>query len=221
MATRVHPVVVTAAISVIMLSAVGVGVMTGSIPSSFSKHDPIAANENRGAAPEDNATAEIRAAENKVLDPTKSETAKREQTNAAQRKVAAPAKTAEPRKVAAAESAPTSAKLCETCGTVTAVEEVKEQGEGTGVGAVGGGVAGAVIGNQIGDGTTRKIATIAGAAAGAYGGHQAEKYIRSTSRYDVTVRMDDGTYRTISEKTDPALRPGDEVKVENGALVRN
>jgi outer membrane lipoprotein SlyB len=204
---KFHPLVVIAAISVIILSAAGIGVLTGTIPSSFSKPETA-----QSVVPEDQAA--IAAAEKKVLDPT----TKQESTVTAPKKTT----TAAPKKIAAAQPIPAPvAKVCEVCGTVTGVEEVKEKGEGTGIGAVGGGVAGAVIGNQIGKGTTRKIATVAGAAAGAYGGHQAEKYIRSTTRYDVIVRMDDGTYRTISEKTDPALRPGDKVKIENGALVRN
>lgn len=215
---RTHPLVVIAAVSVIILSAAGVGVMTGTIPSSFPKHDPI--TENKAASSDDKASAEIRAAETKVLDPTRGEPSKSEPASPAAKKTVSPTKPAE-RKLAAAQAVAASAKVCESCGTVTGVEAVKEQGEGTGVGAVGGGVAGAVIGNQIGEGTTKRIATIAGAAAGAYGGHQAEKYIRSTTRYDITVRMDDGTYRTISEKTDPAVQPGDKVKVENGSLVRS
>lgn len=211
---KVHPLVVIAAISVIILSAAGIGVMTGTIPSSFSKHEAV-----DGAAPASEDKTGIAAAEQKVLDPTKTTTKQETETPApAPRKVAA----ATPKKVAAAEpkAAPV-ATVCENCGTVTGVEAVKEQGEGTGVGAIAGGVGGAVIGNQIGDGATKRIATVAGAAAGAYGGHQAEKYIRGATRYDVTVRMDDGTYQTISTKTDPAMHPGDKVKIENGALVRN
>ncbi|MGH8729890.1 MAG: glycine zipper 2TM domain-containing protein [Burkholderiales bacterium] len=203
---KIHPLVVIAAISVIILSAAGIGVMTGTIPSSFSKPETSAAEDKTG----------IVAAEQKVLDPTKPAT----KPEAAAASSPLPKKAAMPKRVAAAEPVPV-AKVCEICGTVTNVETVKQQGEGTGIGAVGGGVAGAVIGNQIGDGTTRKIATVAGAAAGAYGGHQAEKYIRGTTRYDVTIRMDDGTYRTISQKTDPALRPGDKVKIENSVIVRN
>ncbi|MGH8719730.1 MAG: glycine zipper 2TM domain-containing protein [Burkholderiales bacterium] len=206
---KIHSLVVIAAISVIILSAAGIGVMTGTIPSSFSNPETVQSSEDKAA---------ISAAEQKVLDPTKQQSTTKNEAPAPVNKKIATA----PKKIAAAEPAPAPVpKVCEICGTVTGVEEVKEQGEGTGIGAVGGGVAGAVIGNQIGDGTTRKIATVAGAAAGAYGGHQAEKYIRSTTRYDVTVHMDDGTYRTISDKTDPALRPGDKIKIEHGVIVRN
>jgi outer membrane lipoprotein SlyB len=204
-----------AAVSVIILSAAAIAAMTSNIASSYSKPAPVIQNT---VAPSDHAAAAIRDAEQKVLDPTRAERAPA--VTAPAKKASAPVQINSPKKVAVAE--PNSAPdVCQICGTVTAVEEVREQGEGMGIGAVGGGVAGAVIGNQIGEGTTRKIATIAGAAAGAYGGHQAEKYIRSTSRFDVNVRMDDGTYATISEKTDPGLKAGDQVKIENGALVRN
>jgi outer membrane lipoprotein SlyB len=214
---KIHPWVLTGALALLAMTALGVGITTGRIPNSFSKEETIA---DRGMiAVEEKSVDKMREAEQKVLDPTKSETTQRVRAEPTA-KTAVPAKAVDRQKVTAVERAPL-AKTCENCGVVTAVEEVKEQGEGTGIGALGGGVAGAVIGNQVGRGTTRKIATIAGAAAGAYGGHQAEKYIRGTIRYDVTVRMDDGTYRTISEKTNPALQPGDKVKVEGDSLVRN
>jgi outer membrane lipoprotein SlyB len=214
---KIHPWVLAGALALLAMSALGVGIATGRIPSSFSKEETIA---DRGMiAVEERSADKMGEAEQKVLDPTKSEATQRARAERTA-KTAAPAKAVDRQKVAAVEPAPL-AKACENCGVVTAVEEVREQGEGTGIGALGGGVAGAVIGNQVGRGTTRKIATIAGAAAGAYGGHQAEKYIRGTIRYDVTVRMDDGTYRTISEKTNPALQPGDKVKVEGDSLVRN
>ena len=82
-----------------------------------------------------------------------------------------------------------------------------------------GGVVGGLLGNQVGGGTGKKIATVAGAAGGAYAGHQAEKHLKSTTRYDVTVKMDDGSLRTFSYDTQPAFQPGSKVRVVNGTLT--
>jgi outer membrane lipoprotein SlyB len=109
---------------------------------------------------------------------------------------------------------------CPNCGTVVALREVKSQGDASGVGMIAGGVAGAVLGNQVGRGTGRRIATIGGAAGGAYAGHQIEKNMRSNSRWEIAVRMDDGSERLVSTATRPAIGVGDKVRVEGTSIVR-
>src|SRR6185295_3868089 len=112
--------------------------------------------------------------------------------------------------------------VCADCGVVTDVKEVTVKGEGTGLGAVAGGVAGAVVGSQVGSGRGKVLAEVAGAAGGAYAGHQVEKYARSKKRYDVSVRLDDGSTKTVSFETAPSWRAGDKVKVVNETLqLRN
>jgi outer membrane lipoprotein SlyB len=106
---------------------------------------------------------------------------------------------------------------CATCGIVEGVRPMEVRGEGTGVGVVTDGVVGGVIGNQFGHGTGRTALTLLGAAGGALAGHEAEKNVRARTVHRVTVRMDDGSYRTFSQAT-PA-RPGDRVRVADGALV--
>ena len=106
---------------------------------------------------------------------------------------------------------------CATCGIVEAVRPMEVRGEGSGVGAVTGGVVGGVIGNQFGQGTGRTALTLLGAAGGAFAGHEVEKNVRARTVYRVTVRMDDGSYRTFSQSA-PA-RPGERVRVADGALV--
>jgi len=129
-----------------------------------------------------------------------------------------PAQASAPKtQVAAATPAP-APKICAECGTVNRVRETTVKGEGTGVGAVAGGVAGAVIGNQIGSGGTRTVARIAGAAGGAYAGHEIEKHARSHKRYDVIVSMEAGGERTFSFTSPPTWRPGDRVRIVDGKL---
>ncbi|WP_049871213.1 glycine zipper 2TM domain-containing protein [Ramlibacter tataouinensis] len=93
----------------------------------------------------------------------------------------------------------TRAAVCASCGTVETVQAVREQGQGSGLGAVGGAVIGGLLGNQVGGGNGRKVMTVVGAAGGALAGHQLEKRVRGTSAYDVQVRMEDGSVRTYRQ----------------------
>jgi outer membrane lipoprotein SlyB len=104
---------------------------------------------------------------------------------------------------------------------VESVNVVQQAGEGSGLGAIAGGVAGAVLGNQVGRGTGRKVATVAGAAGGAFAGHQVEKHVKSSKRFDVTVRMEDGSMRTFPFDNEPGFRSGDRVRVVEGRLQYN
>jgi outer membrane lipoprotein SlyB len=113
-----------------------------------------------------------------------------------------------------------STSACANCGTVSAIREMEKKGEGTGLGAIGGAVVGGVIGNQFGGGRGKKVLTVAGAAGGAYAGHQVEKSARSTKTWNVTVRMDNGRNRTIALGAAPALAVGDKVRIEGNNIVK-
>ncbi len=197
--SRVSPIVAIAAVSVIIFSAVGIGVMTGIIPNSFSKNADVAAS-----TPSPAGTGAQQS---------------QEKQQAASRETVTPK--SEPTRVAAVEAPRAVPRVCADCGKVTTVNMVEQEGEGSGLGAVAGGVVGGVLGNQIGHGTGRKIATVAGAAGGAYVGHQAEKSIKSTKRWDVAVRMDNGSTRMFSFDHEPMFRVGDLVKVRDGKLAAN
>ncbi len=111
--------------------------------------------------------------------------------------------------------------LCVNCGVVDSVRVIEKEREASGLGAVAGGIVGALLGNQVGRGSGRKIATVAGAAGGAYAGHQVEKNVRTSQVYEINVRMDDGSLHTFTEDKDSGFRAGEKVKVENGIVVRN
>ena len=108
---------------------------------------------------------------------------------------------------------------CANCGTIESIRLAEVQGEGSGVGAVAGGVAGGLIGNQIGHGTGRTVATIAGVAGGAYAGHTIEKNVKKHTVYRMTLRMDDGSLRTVSQREAPAYAVGDRVRLSNGRIT--
>jgi outer membrane lipoprotein SlyB len=109
---------------------------------------------------------------------------------------------------------------CPNCGTVTDVKTVKKEGEGTGLGAVAGGVIGGVLGHQVGSGRGNTAATVVGAGAGAYAGHQIEKSQKSTTSYQVVVKLEDGKTRTFNFATETSWRVGDRVKVVDGKITR-
>jgi uncharacterized protein YcfJ len=110
--------------------------------------------------------------------------------------------------------------LCKECGTVTDVKTVKKQGEASGAGAVIGGIAGGVLGHQIGSGRGKDVATVAGAAGGAYAGHEIEKSKKSTTSYVVYVKLEDGSNRTFNYSQPTSYKVGDKVKIVDKKLVR-
>lgn len=194
---KMHPILWIAAIAVILLSAAGIGAIFGVIPtagSSSKSAEPVAAAKPTEQAPAKKVAA-AKPAENKP-----------EQKTASQ-----------PTQVAA-QPAPAPA-ICLNCGTIESVVEKTQKGEGTGIGAVAGGVAGAVLGSQVGKGGGKTAATVIGAGAGAVAGHQAERYIRKTAKWEIIVRFEDGTTREFDFNTQPVWRVGDRVKVENNVIT--
>lgn len=131
---------------------------------------------------------------------------------------------AKARQRAAARAAPVRAEapkpVCIDCGTVTAITPVQVKGEGTGMGAVAGAIAGAVIGHQFGRGQGNTAAKVAGAAAGGYAGNAAEKSIRGSTVYDVSVRMDAGGSRTVRVTDATTLSDGERVRVSGSNIER-
>jgi outer membrane lipoprotein SlyB len=112
--------------------------------------------------------------------------------------------------------AQTKALACANCGTVESVNEVKKEGKGTGLGAVGGALAGGLLGNQFGGGKGKTAMTVVGAVGGGVAGNAVEKKVRSETVYDVTVRMQDGSLRTVQESQAYAI--GTKVVVDGNTL---
>ena len=114
---------------------------------------------------------------------------------------------------------------CVDCGQIQSIRFVEEEGKGTGLGAVAGGVLGGVIGHQIGGGTGQTVATIAGAAGGAYVGNTVEKKRNTKGYWQVAIRMDGGTTRTFRYTNQPSVHEGERVKLVDGgkrlALIAN
>jgi uncharacterized protein YcfJ len=110
--------------------------------------------------------------------------------------------------------------VCDNCGTVVDVQTVQQKGESSGGGAVLGGIVGGVIGHQVGSGRGNTVATVAGAAGGAYAGNEIEKNKNTKTVYVVKLKMDDGTDRTFNFSQPTSYRTGDKIKIVDKKLVR-
>lgn len=114
---------------------------------------------------------------------------------------------------------------CATCGTVESSVAVQRQGQVNGVavgnttigiGTVAGGLIGGVLGNQVGGGNGKTAMTVLGAAGGAYAGNAVEKNMKKVTLYQMRVRMNDGSVRTIEQPG--AVAVGSRVVVEGNSM---
>ncbi|MBI4289865.1 MAG: glycine zipper 2TM domain-containing protein [Betaproteobacteria bacterium] len=110
-------------------------------------------------------------------------------------------------------------RVCASCGTLTAVRMVEITGNGTGLGALAGGLTGAVVGSQLGKGDGNTAMTVLGAAGGALAGNEIEKNVKKRVTYRVTVHMDDGSFRTVSQPSPPPVARGGRVRIIDGAVL--
>lgn len=214
---RLHPLVATAAISIIVLAAVGVTVlvMNHSGATSSPYDAPVATT-----AP----AAQAVAAPPPIVAPV----------------VPAPPVVAAPRVVASTPAKPTynggsapvqpaydnpppvaRAEVCRDCGVVDSLREIKVKGQGSGVGAVGGAVVGGLLGNLVGAGRGKALATVAGAVGGGFGGNAIEKNVRSEIEHQMIVRLDGGGTRTFTQAAPFAYREGEHVRIVNGHVERD
>src|SRR5262249_120278 len=111
---------------------------------------------------------------------------------------------------------PAPAAKCTDCGVVQSVWFTEEKGKTSGVGLVAGGVLGGVLGHQIGGGTGKTVATVAGAAGRAYIANQADPNHTTEGKWNVSSKKDGGQQRTSSYSREPTVRQGDRVKLTDG-----
>lgn len=233
-ATRLHPLVAAAAVSLIVVSAFGVAALTGVLPKSGASpapHSVLAPTAAATTAAPGGVTFQVPAAvpaPKPVDKPVVKKAARpavqarapervRELAQEDYRPVAQPQPVAQA-PVPAYAPQPVAQARCYDCGEVAAVNAIEQKGEGSWIGPVAGGVGGAILGKQMGKGSGNTIMTILGAAGGAYAGHKVEQKVRTTTRWDVVVRMEDGSTRTVSSAEQPLWRVGDRVRVNNGTL---
>ena len=230
---RLHPLVATAAGAVIIASLAATAAITGLFPkasSSGAQTDQTqAAQVTTQPAVVDSAApanpAAQQAAEQAAAQQAQQAAQQAAQQQAPQR-VPTPAQQQQYAQQQQAQPAPQYAQqqpsqpaYCSSCGTVAAISAVRQEGHGTGIGAVGGAVAGGLVGNQFGAGGGRTAMTVLGALGGGFAGNSVEKHIRSTTSYSVRVQMENGKTRYFTYHDAPPFQQGQRVRVENGTLV--
>lgn len=106
-------------------------------------------------------------------------------------------------------------------GRVEGIEAVAIRSRPTGAGAILGAVLGGVVGSQFGGGSGRIVGGVAGAVGGGVAGNAIENHSRHEDEvFRVTVRYDNGTFRSYDFQQVGTLRTGDRVKFEAGQLYR-
>ncbi len=104
------------------------------------------------------------------------------------------------------------------------VVQVSNEHKGPGAGAVVGGIVGGILGNQVGGGLGNAAATAAGVVGGAIVGNNIEKNNRNQQlreAYQISVRLENGTYQSIIQDNIVDLRVGAHVYVKDNHVFRN
>jgi len=229
---RLHPLLTAAAISVTVFSAVGVGALTGLLPTSHSTtkepaplvaEAPISQSVPQAAASEAAPAMPAAPAASPTPKPVKKHVAHKapKVVASADAAYAPAAPDLQAANVPPPPPAPVEAQkpvVDPSLGIVQSVKEVTHEPKSNGVGPIVGGIAGAVLGNQVGHGMGKNIATVLGAAGGAYAGKEIEQKQRATKSWEITVRLDDGSYKTIDSPTAPFWHGGERVRLIDGQL---
>lgn len=220
-ANRIHPLVASAAACVMLVSLTGVAAITGLIPNSHSTGAPTTMTPANAPAVATAATSPVN-----LMDPKASSNYLGEPQRTAAMTESEPTPAARPAQKPAARAnqgyhAPVTQNraICESCGRVESIQVHQEAAQPSGLGVVAGAVLGGVLGNQVGGGNGRKLATVAGAVGGGYAGNEVEKRTRSTTSYQVRVRMEDGRLRSFPYSEQPGWNVGDRVRVMDGQLT--
>jgi outer membrane lipoprotein SlyB len=110
-------------------------------------------------------------------------------------------------------------------GTVDSVRMVRistNNGQPSGLGAVGGGALGALAGSSIGGGRGSVATGIIGGIGGAVAGNAIENSVAMRDGLEITVRLDNGDLRAITQTaTGETFRAGDRVRIlSSGGVSR-
>jgi outer membrane lipoprotein SlyB len=97
--------------------------------------------------------------------------------------------------------------------TVEAVRHVQIAGTKSPVGALAGGAVGAIAGSSLGGGRGAAVTGILGALAGGMGGATAEEALTRQAGLEITVRLDNGEIRSITQAADESFAVGERVRL--------
>jgi outer membrane lipoprotein SlyB len=102
-------------------------------------------------------------------------------------------------------------------GVVESVRQVTIESEKSGVGTLAGGAIGGVAGSNIGGGNRGSaVGTILGAVAGGIAGNAIEDRAGKRQGLEITVKLDNGELRAVTQDADESFRPGERVRLLSG-----
>lgn len=107
-------------------------------------------------------------------------------------------------------------------GVVEGVREVTIQNDQTGAGTIAGGAIGGIAaGSTIGRGNGAVAAGILGAVLGGIAGSAVENKVNQRRALEITVKLDNGEMRAITQEADEFFRPGERVRLlSSGGVTR-
>ena len=106
-------------------------------------------------------------------------------------------------------------------GTVESVRNVVIVNPESGVGTMGGAALGGLAGSYAGSGRGSAATSIVGAIAGGLLGQRVEASANNRPGFEITVKLDSGELRAITQAADELFRPGERVRlVSNGYQTR-
>ncbi|GJJ03685.1 hypothetical protein RugamoR64_42230 [Duganella rhizosphaerae] len=201
-----HPIMVIAAVAVVLFCGVGSAAIMGWLPTSSATVP--------GAAPMPGQLSSVPPAEQPLPSQPSQQAGYANHAAPAQGQYPAQQQQQQQQEQVAQQGP----AVCNSCGVVESVRSIEHRGQGSGVGAAGGAILGGLLGNQVGSGHGRQLATVAGAVGGAVAGNQVEGNMKTTHSWEIVVRMDNGKKRVLHQSSQPQWRSGDQVKVVNGQL---
>jgi outer membrane lipoprotein SlyB len=104
-------------------------------------------------------------------------------------------------------------------GVVESVRQVTIEGSRGPVGAIAGGAVGGVAGSNVGGGKGSTVGSILGAVAGGVAGQAIEQHVTKKSGLEITVRLESGELRAITQEADEAFKPGERVRLLSSSGV--
>jgi outer membrane lipoprotein SlyB len=106
-------------------------------------------------------------------------------------------------------------------GTVESVRNVVIVNPESGVGTMGGAALGGLAGSQAGHGNGSAAVGIIGAIAGGLIGQRVEANANQRPGFEITVKLDSGELRAVTQAADEMFRPGERVRLlSNGYMTR-
>jgi outer membrane lipoprotein SlyB len=106
-------------------------------------------------------------------------------------------------------------------GVVESVRQVRIEGSQSPVGTIAGGAVGGIAGSTVGSGRGSTVGAILGAVAGGVAGSAIERGVTEKKGVEITVKLDSGELRAITQDAEDEFKPGQRVRlVSNRGVTR-